>query len=645
MMFVKKSGTHIVLLYFILISFITISHSSLLAINDSSKFNIESLSGFSTIDKLKLLSDSAVKYSDSNFPKSIYFGELALSFVNDETPDSLKINLYILLFRVNHMLGNYAKALEYLYSELKILEKDYDRNKLNIATCNVNIGETYRAANDYENAIKYITDAIDIYTVINNDDSKKGLVSAYERMAAVYFELTVNKENSDFLIKCKEFAFKSIELANKYNLIQRKISNWNILGAAEMYDKNPEKALEYLKMALAESQSESEYNNRINIQSNIGGCYVRLKEYEKAIEICEPAYKEAKERSITVYIKMTSKILYDSYSALNNYEKAFYYLSEYTIANEIIRNEEKDRRISLIEQKYLNEIKDNEARKEKERYFILTAAGVLVSLLILLGFLLRNRVLNKINKQLKEKSDLISVQKTKLEEVNASQNMFFSILSHDLRNPFNGILGFLSILKNDFDNLSNDDKKQYIDYVNISANQVFKLIERLLELARLKDGRYQFKLENVNIREITEQVLQLQRTNTLNKKVTLENNIDENILIYADKVSVDTILRNLTDNAIKFTPAGGKVTLEAETKDGNVIIYVKDNGVGMDANDIQNIFRLDKRIISKGTNDEKGTGLGLYVCKEMIERMNGNIKVESVIGKGSTFVVTLPQKV
>jgi len=200
-------------------------------------------------------------------------------------------------------------------------------------------------------------------------------------------------------------------------------------------------------------------------------------------------------------------------------------------------------------------------------------------------------------------------------------------------------------LKNDFDNLSNDDKKQYIDYVNISANQVFKLIERLLELARLKDGRYQFKLENVNIREITEQVLQLQRTNTLNKKVTLENNIDENILIYADKVSVDTILRNLTDNAIKFTPAGGKVTLEAETKDGNVIIYVKDNGVGMDANDIQNIFRLDKRIISKGTNDEKGTGLGLYVCKEMIERMNGNIKVESVIGKGSTFVVTLPQKV
>jgi len=645
MIFVKKSRTHIILLYYILIPLITISYSSLLAVDDSSKFNIESLSGFSTIDKVKLLSDSAVKYIDSNFPKSIYFGELALSFVDDDTPDSLKINLYILLFRDNHMLGNYAKALEYLYAELKILEKDYNRNKLNIATCYVNIGETYRAANDYDNAIKYITVAIDIYSGINNDDSNKGLVSAYERMAAVYFELAVNKGNLDFIIKCKEFAFISIELADKYNLIQRKISNWNILGAAEMYDNKPEIALKYLRMALAESQSESEYNNRINIQSNIGGCYVILKEYEKAIEICEPAYNEAKERSITVYIKMSSKILYDSYSALKQYEKAFYYLSEFTIANEIIRNEERDRKISMIEQKYLNEIKDSEVKKERERYFILSAAGTVVILVILLGILLRNRVLNKINKQLKENSDLISEQKTKLEEVNASQNMFFSILSHDLRNPFNGILGFLNILKNDFDNLSINEKKQYIDYVNISANQVFKLIEKLLELSRLKDGRYQFKLENVNIREITEQVLQLQRTNTLNKKVSLVNNIAENIFIYADKVSVDTILRNLTDNAIKFTPAGGNVSLEAEVKDGNVVIYVKDSGVGMDINDMKNIFRLDKRIISKGTNDEKGTGLGLYVCKEMIERMNGNIKVESIIGKGSTFIVTLPKKV
>lgn len=613
--------------------------------DDSTGIIKKALINLSPDDKVRLLSDSAYKYSDSNFPKSIHFGELALSYLNDNTPDSLKIKLYMLLFRVNHMLGNYAKALEHLYAELKILEKDYKRNELSIAACNVNIGETYRAATDYDNAIKYISVALDIYNAINNDDSNKGLVNAYERMAAVYFELAVNKDSHDSFVKSKDYALKSIELADKYNLTQRKISNWNILGAGEMYNKNPEKALEYLKMALAESQSESDYNNRINIQSNIGSCYAKLKEYEKAIEICDPAYAEAKKRSITVYIKMTSRILYESYSALKQYEKALYYLNENTVANDVLRNEERDRKISMIEQKSLNELRDNEVKKEKERYFTLTAAGVLVTVLILIGFLMRNRVLNRINKQLKDNSDLISKQKSKLEEVNASQNMFFSILSHDLRNPFNGILGFLNILKNDFDTLSNVEKKQYIDYVNISAKQVFKLIERLLELARLKDGRYQFKFENVNISEITEQVLQLQRTNTLNKKVTLENNISKDVLIYADKVSVDIILRNLTDNAIKFTPAGGKVSLESESKDGKVVVYVKDNGVGMDNEDMKNIFRLDKRITSKGTNDEKGTGLGLYVCKEMIEKMNGSIKVESVVGKGSTFIVTFPEKV
>ncbi|MFA7360267.1 MAG: tetratricopeptide repeat-containing sensor histidine kinase [Candidatus Kapaibacterium sp.] len=642
----EKSQRYNVLIYSLLILTFSINPChSVFAIHDSTGLVSKSFTGLSSIDKVKLLSDSAAKYSDSDFSKSIHFGELAVSYFDDKTPDSLKIKVYTHMFRSSHMLGIYDKALLYVYEELKIREKDYSLNEGNIAACFVNIGETYRAANDYDNSIKFLTNAIDIYLKLNSDSGNKGLVSAYERMAAVYFELAVNKKDDAFFNLAREYAFKSIELADKYNLIQRKISNWNILGACEMYKRNFAKALEYLEMALKASQLESDYSNRINIEANIGGCYLELKEYAKAIDICENAFEEAKKREITVYIKMTSKILYDSYSNLDNYEKAFSYLMEYTRANDILRNEERDRTISMIEQKSLNELRHNEMNKEKERYIILTAAGVLVTVLILIGFLMRNRVLNRINKQLIDNGDLISKQKSKLEEVNESQNMFFSILSHDLRNPFNGILGFLNILKNDFDTLTNDEKKQYIDYVNISANQVFKLIERLLELARLKDGRYQFKFENVNIREITGQVLQLQRTNTLNKKVTLENNISKDVLIYADKVSVDTILRNLTDNAIKFTPAGGKVSLESEFKDSKVVVYVKDNGVGMDSEDMENIFRLDRRITSKGTNDEKGTGLGLYVCKEMIEKMNGSIKVESVIGKGSTFIVTFPEKV
>lgn len=642
----QKANKYSVFLYFVLVSTILIIPlQSYASFQESTESISKSISGLSPLNKVIVLSDSAAKYIDSDFSKAIYFGELAISFFDNTMPDTLKTNVFKYLFTANHMIGNYAKALEYLYEELKIFEKDVDFNEQKIAGCYVNIGETYRAANDYDNSINYLNKAFDIYSRLNSDLGNKGLSCAYERMAAVYFELAVNKKNDEYFIKSKECALKSIDLADKYNLINKKISNWNILGACEMYKKNYDKALEYFEKALNAAQAFSDYNNKINIQVNIGACYFEQKDFKKAIDICELAFTEAKKREITVYIKMSSKILYESYSALNQHEKAYNFLFEYTKANDVLRNEERDRTISMIEQKTLTELKDNEIKKEKERYVLLLIGGLWLSIMIIVGFLIRNRILKKINKKLQDNSKVIIMQKSALEEVNASQNMFFSILSHDLRNPFNGILGFLNILKNDFDTLTTDEKKQYIGYISTSANQVFKLIERLLELARLKDGRYKFKYEKINVHDLIEQVLQLQRTNTLNKKVTLENNVAKDVFINADKVSLDTILRNLTDNAIKFTPAGGKVTLDSEIDGNNVIIYVKDNGVGMDREDMNNIFRLDKKTISKGTNDEKGTGLGLYVCKEMIEKMKGSIKVESVIGKGSTFKITLPAEV
>lgn len=610
--------------------------------HDSSELINKSIISLSSLNKVKLYTDSAAKYNELDFSKTIHFADLAISNFDNDTPDSLKLHVFRYLFSANYMIGNYAKALEYTYEELKLLEKNSKPNNKEIAGCFVNIGETYRAAADYDNSLKFLSKAVEIYSELNNDEGFIGLTAAYDRMAAVYFELAIKKNDDILLGKSNEFSLKSLDLAEKYNLINRKISTWNILGACEVYKKNYKKALDYFEIALKESINNTDYNNKINIQINIGSCYFELKNYNKAIEFCELAFIDAKEHQITVYVKMAAKILYESYSFLNQYEKAYNYLLDYTNANDILSNEERDRTISMIEQNKINELKNNEIKKQRERFILLSIGGIWLVILIIVGFVIRNRVLKKINKKLINNSKIISEQKSALEEINASQNMFFSILSHDLRNPFNGILGFLSILKNDFDKLSNEEKKQYIEYVSTSADQVFKLLERLLELARLKDGRYQFRFERINIKEISEQVVQLQRTNTLNKKVTVVNNIDSDVFINADKLSVDTILRNLTDNAIKFTPAGGKIVFSSEIDNQNVNIYVRDNGVGMDFKDVENIFRLDKKIVSKGTNDEKGTGLGLYVCKEMIEKMNGSIKVESEIGKGSTFIVTFP---
>ncbi len=592
--------------------------------------------------KVRVLLDSAKKYTDSELSKSLMFGEMAYSYFDDSVSDSMKINVYFQLFVINHMLGNYAKGLENVFKQQELLKKDPAKNEIGLASSFANLGEIYRSTRDYDNAINSLNKSSELFTQLGGKNGELGLSRVYDRFAAVYFELSGYKKDDSYLKLSEDYALKSIAISEKYNLISRKISNLNTLGAIEISRKNTDKALTYLLDALNASLADSSYNNRINIEINIAQCYVDLKEYNKAIQYAEKSYLEAKKRGITVYIEMASIILYASYSATGDYKNAFNYVLENKNANEVLRNEELSRTISMFEQKELNEKRESEIMLQKEKYTVFISGGIILVLLIVGGFILRQNSLKKINTKLQENSDIISSQKSELEDLNASRNKFFSILSHDLRNPFNGILGFLTLLKNDFDVLSDAEKKQYIGYVDSSANQLYKLLDRLLELSRLQDGRYKFDIVSVNLKDVINDVLLLQNSNARNKKVQINDIANSDVFVKADKNSLETILRNLTDNALKFTPAGGSVTIGSEKINDCVHISITDTGVGMDESHIENIFRLDHKIVSKGTNDESGTGLGLYVCKEMAEKMNGNIEVKSSLGKGSTFTLILP---
>lgn len=592
--------------------------------------------------KVHLLLDSAKRYTDTDLSKSLIFGDMALQNLNNSISDSLKTEVYFQLFITNHMSGNYAKALEYVSAQQELLKKDPGKNEIAIAASFANLGEIYRSTRDYDNAISNLSKSEELYAAIGGVRGEIGLSRVYERYAAVYFEICENRKQRDALNKAEEYALKSIEISNKYKLNTRIISNYNILGAVELSRKNTDKALVYLLNALEASRADSSYYNRINIEINVAQGYFDLKDYNRAIEYAQTSYAEAKRRGITVYAQMASKILHEAYYATGDYKTAYNFLLEYKTSDDLMRSEELKRTISSFEQKDLSEKKENEIRLQKEKYTLLISAGVILVLFIVSGFTLRQRHLKKINIKLKESGKIISSQKTELEELNATQNKFFSLLSHDLRNPFNGILGFLSLLRRDYDTLTEEERKQFIGYVDTSANQVYNLLEKLLAVSRLQDGRYKFRLESVEMNSVVSEVLQLQNSNALNKKITIEDKTEADIKVYADRNSLETILRNLTDNALKFTPAGGKVTITSEAKGGKVYIRVTDTGVGIDHSEIDNLFRLDKKVISKGTNEESGTGLGLYVCKEMAEKMNGRIEVESSVGKGTTFTLILP---
>jgi signal transduction histidine kinase len=229
-----------------------------------------------------------------------------------------------------------------------------------------------------------------------------------------------------------------------------------------------------------------------------------------------------------------------------------------------------------------------------------------------------------------------------LHELNASKDKFFSIIAHDLKNPFNSIIGFSELQKEEIKSGDFVRIAEYAGRINISAVQTLRLLENLLEWANSQTGKILFNPAQIKLNEILNEEFSTLNDLAARKNIELNSYIPDNQTIIADKNMIKTILRNLITNAIKFTHKNGKVEVRAIIDNENVEISVSDNGIGMKEETIAKLFRIDANLTTRGTENEKGTGLGLFLCKEFVEKHGGKIWVESVPGKGSIFKFNLP---
>ena len=231
----------------------------------------------------------------------------------------------------------------------------------------------------------------------------------------------------------------------------------------------------------------------------------------------------------------------------------------------------------------------------------------------------------------------------KLKELNASKDKFFSIIAHDLKSPFQGFLNLSRLISSEYKYLSEKELTDLISELNISAEQLYKLIENLLHWSRIQRGIIQFQPDSFNLNKIVQMNMDLFTDLARQKQVHIINNINENINVYADLNMVDTILRNLISNAIKFSYQNSQILIHSELINSlTIVVSVKDFGVGIPKDVIREIFKIDSNITTLGTAQEKGTGLGLILCKELVEKHKGKIWVKSQSGSGSTFYFTLP---
>ncbi len=243
--------------------------------------------------------------------------------------------------------------------------------------------------------------------------------------------------------------------------------------------------------------------------------------------------------------------------------------------------------------------------------------------------------IKKAEEQLKEYAD-------NLKELNATKDKFFGIIAHDLRNPFSSLLGASEILSSNVREYDLDSIESFSKLSYDAAKSCYALLENLLEWSRSQTGNIKYNPRCISLREIIDENLSVLRTIASNKKIEISSDVPKSMLIVADRDMLKAILRNLLNNALKFTGSGGFVSIHAVTSKNKITIAVKDTGIGIPKNDIDKLFRIDIKYTKIGTNEERGTGLGLLLCKEFVEKHGGRIWVESTEGKGSEFKFTIP---
>jgi PAS domain S-box-containing protein len=238
--------------------------------------------------------------------------------------------------------------------------------------------------------------------------------------------------------------------------------------------------------------------------------------------------------------------------------------------------------------------------------------------------------------------DNLRIVSTALQESNAAKDKFLSILSHDLKSPFNGFLGISNIIANEIDTITQDELKFMGVELHKSLIAQYKLLEDLLEWSRLQSGRINFKPKSLNVKQELTEIVNRFSSNILTKKINVSIEVDEQISFFADKHLFNTLFRNLFSNALKFSNNGGKIVLNASSDEHFLTLSIHDNGVGIESGSIPNLFKLDSNTSTLGTEGEKGTGLGLILCKEIMDKHNGKIEVESVLNEGTTFYTRFP---
>ncbi len=535
-------------------------------------------------------------------------------------------------------LGLLQRALEHYLEALKYYETiDLKKDE---ALCINNIGIVHYDEHNLDEALKYYEKALTIFLEV---DYTEGIAVASNNVANVYMK---RKDYQNAL----KYYIQSYNSEVKRNSLYGIAHELNKIGEVFIGQGNYTEALDSLQKALSIRES---INSELGICESsvaIGKTYLKTNKLAEAEKYCLLAYNKALEIQSDSWICDASEQLTLIYEKQNNFKEALNFHKIYKTSADSILAAKKIKEITELNmklefQKQLDEDKlERNTADLTHKYIRLFYIISLSLVLLVIAFTYyQYHIKKKANIKLTKNYALIEKQAEQLEKANATKDKFFSIVAHDLKSPFHGLMGLTEILSQDYDGYKDKDRKEILAVVNDGLKNTSYLLENLLTWARSQRGCIKLETTSLNLRYLVDDSIAAYLGAATLKNIKLINDIAPDLEIKADLATTKTVIGNLINNGIKFSHADGKVLIKAKINAHEVEVSVCDTGMGMNQETLDKLFKIEKSFSTQGTNKEEGTGLGLILCKEFVEKNNGEIWAESELNKGSCFKIKLPK--
>jgi len=565
----------------------------------------------------------------------------------------LKTNDSALLFRSNGNLGMYygtkgkfASAIDYLRESLKYTSDELDVTVayIRMAAAFLNMGKPQKALETNRKALRLV----EIH----------GFNNKYHLKHIIFNNMGRAHDIDNNLDSALYYYAESVKLKQSKGLDDGLAISFINIGNIHYSRKDFERALEYYLRSLNNPNIENMPRAHAAVTINLGLIYTELNETEKAAYYFEQGLSLATKYKLRQFRQNAFGGLVELDSIRGNYLNSMRYKDSVLAITERLWDDKLSDRLAELEaesnlkSKTLeNELlrkrdKANQKRLLYQKIALGLAGLIVIGIIIFLVFIYRGRArLETMYNKLEAKSEQIKQKNEQLEELNRTKDKFFSIISHDLKGPIGTLIALLEELEDDYDSFDEEERKDIIHNLRSSGQNTYNMLVNLLDWSRSQRGAINNTPQDTDLYEIVDDVIGVLKERALKKSITLKNSMaKDEVISYVDPEMIRTVFINLINNAIKFSHEHGIVEIGGARSNGLITVFVKDKGIGIPAEMMESLFKLNTDYQRRGTRNEKGTGLGLVLCHEFVLKMGGRITVKSSESKGSTFKITLPAK-